>query len=168
MKKSTNVVRSAYYVPTIEEFHVGFEFEMLQQAVQFNAKSNETWNPEMSSLEGFIQSEEMWVKRTFELINLQVHLKHFIQLISNNQVRVKCIDKNDCIELGFKYANKNLWMNGYELIFEGRSYIRIEKYIIGDDGKPVEWSYSDTVFAGNVKNKSELKKVLEQCGWLQS
>lgn len=137
-------MKNKYYTPIIEEFHVGFEYEILVglsdwQTIQFK---NEMWK----SLSG----------------------KHVTKYLKNEYIRVKYLDKGDIESLGFKQTGGKLakdvqdifskYENGrfieYKMTFTyGGKYLEIDK-IMDDD--------TLELFKGVIKNKSELIKLLKQ------
>jgi hypothetical protein len=72
--------QAKYYIPSIEEFHVGFEFE---QYYENYPNLNDGW------------------KRV--ILEKDVRLKCFQGYINEGRVRVKCLDDTDLKELGWKY-----------------------------------------------------------------
>ena len=68
-----------YYIPSIEEFHVGFEYEILTNYT----KENEKWE---------------FVNNPFTIERLEI-------FIENKHVRVKYLDKDDIESLGFKFTD---------------------------------------------------------------
>lgn len=131
-----------YYTPTIEEFHVGFEYE-----------------------EKF-QTKNEWRKTILEDVD---DFKRMEVNVNDNDRRVKYLDREDIESLGFEVTND---VNGglhpsYDRFFkEGKSmdYIALYNYAdqwltIHSDGEP-----NDIRFYGIIKNKSELKRILKQIG----
>lgn len=127
-----------YYTPTIEEFHVGFEYELLGNSGNwyknnFGDANGEYWNE---------LSECYWD-------------------ITHNKLRVKYLDQSDIESLGWEleqyvperniclnFKKPNDWYLNYW--FGQIPYIEIFR-----DGY-------DTGCALNVKNKSELIKLMQQ------
>ena len=146
----TTVMRSAFYTPTIDEFHVGFEFEFLNNKEKI-----------------FFVTEEgnKWLKTEMPFIGVLSELKNIRKLILDKQVRVKHIDKDDCISLGLKLK---VWDNG-------SGYFEIGNYTIGIYGTDLfctvsQNDYGNNIirFSGDLKNKTELKRILRQVGCLAS
>jgi len=136
-----------YYTPEIEEFHVGFEYE-----VQANDDSTEF---EKLTIEKN--------KRDFEFLN-----RYALNNIDYD-VRVKYLDKEDIESLGFVETSNN-WFTidapgklGYwtQVVIDFRWMHRTEPYkdisILGKRGEE-----NDVIFRGIIKNKSELKRLLKQ------
>ena len=135
---------SKYYTPTIEEFHVGFEFE-----------SN------------YILFEEGSLKNGWNKVVLSDRHNWFYDSYVNDAVpsefRVKYLDKSDIESLGFIHVNGlvydlpetniSLWYN-FSLVTSSNS-VTIRKK---------EGSMLFDVAVVPVKNKSELKKLLKQLG----
>lgn len=135
-----------YYIPNIEEFYVGFEFEYRNSKAKY-IKSNDFSYTLME-----IDSD---------CIN---NLKSDLQ---NNQIRVKYLDKEDIEELEFKE-----WIPPYAMIAGWKTYInQNESFIINFKDNMVNIHYNnfimgdnECIFKGRLKNKSELKKLLKQLG----
>jgi hypothetical protein len=173
---------SKYYTPEIEEFHVGFEYESLQDP-------------------RFPEKDSSWEKNT---IKDEWDLKTFIGYYCGDhiEVRVKALDREDIESLGFEdrdmfyYDSKISYKNGVPFVENymnkskskvlskfikshmggnyglGSEYIFIEKVksyenathisriIYNGDGSAMVTS----AFRGTIKNKSELKRILKQIG----
>lgn len=140
-------MKNKYYTPSIEEFHVGFEYE-----VQANDDSTEF---EKLTIEKS--------KRDFEFLN-----RYALNNI-NYDVRVKYLDKEDIESLGFIETSNN-WFTidapgklGYwtQVVLDFRWMDKVKPYKdISISGK--RGIENDIIFRGVVKNKSELKKLLTQ------
>lgn len=131
-----------YYTPEIEEFHVGFEFE------------EEFKNPNWNKLSK--PTKDVW-----EYIKLKLDTSHSISRIIGkikiNKVRVKHLDKEDIESLGFK--NNDV---------DNSFYIK-NGIILRKDGIKISIFYiislvetSQIPFTIDIKNKSELQKLLKQ------
>ena len=153
-------VGESYYVPKIEEFHKGFEFE---------------YRP-LNMIGNFHKYSDNWIKSAFGYIYNDWHsdrylipiaLKDIETFIKDDCIRVKYLDEKDIISLGFKRkeCSKNII---YEAMCN-TSFLRPCSLIsiIQDN---LTWlvmseSYSginSTLFAGNIKNRDELIKILNQ------
>ena len=149
-----------YYTPTIEEFHFGFEYQVLVTNV---------WCKFFCGLEGPINASIPYdnVKETF---------------------RVKCLDTKDIESLGFIKRGKT-WAGyidyEYTELIDGKVpyYLRATIHVplmddmykiilhrILEEGtnidKAVEQGESEIMFRGRIKNKSELKTIIKQVGIL--
>jgi hypothetical protein len=147
-------MENKYYVPHISEFHVGFEYEY------YNGSE---WGPFI--FDGLDDTDYN------ELCYLDIY-------VVKEKVRVKYLDKEDIESLGFKFDESSSDLKTGYLKFELSGYtlelviyyvafkeqnkkftsLRINKQSIVDSEK-----YT-TLFNGIIKNKSELKKVLEMLG----
>ena len=140
-----------YYTPEKEEFHVGFEFEVLM----------------------YYKNDPVWKDRTFcNTDSIQsIEMSH-----SKDQLRVKHLDREDIESLGWKlkytHSNGNVAFTK-ETTLRSRSVNEYTDIILnstnswivvsqGDD----EAGYSEWVtrFSGTINNKSELKRTLKQLG----
>lgn len=131
-----------YYVPTIEEFHVGFEYE---------EDDNNTNN---------------WEKQIIGIDNTW-DLEFLKDIISEGNCRVKHLDREDIEGLGFEHDSTMKSFSTFiygSIITKNHWFLRFHKdglVDICDVNKN-----SDNCFFGTVKNKSELKRILTQIGVL--
>lgn len=130
-------MENEYYTPTIEEFHVGFEYEYMK-----------TYNP----------IDHKWYKAIVD--KCQVGL----DFSDSSVYRVKYLDKEDIESLGFEYRKDEL----VERVGSGKLYLKpYYKLTTWRNGLEVRIVRKpDTkyqiIFEGQIKNKSELKKILKQ------
>jgi len=140
-------MENKYYTPKIEEFHVGFEYE-------FKHSDSNDWvkydNPEFN-----FEREDCCLG------------------MDRTQFRVKYLDREDIESLGFDRTVKTNFGLEY-LFYEDKNY----KYclyqtelevIIFKACKNTSWLFPPQfseeykpIFSGTIKNKSELKRVMEQ------
>lgn len=129
-----------YYIPSIEEFHVGFEYERLY----IDEWLSDAPFPEMAG-DHAIENTEF--------------------LLDEGLIRVKYLDKEDIEELGFHHwatnHNPKGELVGYELSNErfNITFILKDSFL-----EIVETITYKPYFEGYIKNKSELKKILQQIG----
>lgn len=136
-----------YYTPEIEEFYIGFEYEI-------KVKSNP-----LMPIDG-----EGWMQTSYpdpfigESINRIKDLSSF---------RVKYLDKTDIESLGWCYSALS---GNFFLVnsFTDQDYsgvwlknIKENIYQINNCNDPIRHR---TIFEGTIKNKSELKKLMKQLG----
>ena len=127
-----------YYTPKIEEFHVGFEYEVM--------------NPK----------RKLWSKEIFYLNKSHIDIIQYVDIqdeFTENPIRVKYLDKEDIVSLGFEcleYNNVIGWtFNKYYIGYYRVVNSRDIKYTIIDKDDMI-------IFTGSIKNKSELKVLLKQ------
>lgn len=134
-----------YYVPSLEEFHLGFEYE---------EDDNNTDNWES------------------EVVDKGLDLEFIDDLIHEGNIRVKYLDLEDIQSFGFKYDVNNSdfqedwFINESKFESLGIQYLlfynyednllRIERIVDCGTGN------EDYLFYGYIKNKSELKRLLKQ------
>ena len=149
-------MENKYYTPTIEEFHVGFEIEVLVEDVGWI---------KVPYMKNYLLG-----KGKPDIINVHNNLKEGV-------IRVKYLDQEDIESLGFNdfkhaasdwyklekrvpdgFASSGYW-NCFRLChFADENKIKIMAY---------EYSFNEketTLFQGTIKNKSELKKLMFQLG----
>lgn len=132
-----------YYTPEIDEFFDKFEFEYKEYLEESDEYSNR------------------WITSKFDTRSGLGH--EITHQLYEETLRVKYLDKEDLIELGFNpvkdvevnMCNKQIYYKDqkYSVVF---NYDRITDIVIQKDSFPV--------FNGVVKNKSELIKVLKMLG----
>jgi hypothetical protein len=137
-------MKDKYYTPTIEEFHVGFEFEVNY------GKNN-------------------WVEESLAYAPQVVTLPY----MKLENIRVKYLDKEDIESLGFKSRSPGSDMRHYHYFkreapgsLEYWSEVLIDfRWGLDDIGiRGVRGSEEGTLFKGSIKNISELKIILKQLG----
>ena len=141
--------QSKYYTPSIEEFHVGFEYE------------------------SFVDNEFGWLKNlTTQTNNPLARFPHKVI----GSIRVKYLDQEDIESLGFQWSHTITGRYGDYLNFKGRTkydgifqlqYTFGDSKIFTEKGAQLLIKHGKEVqkFYGLVKNKSELKRILSQIGY---
>lgn len=136
-----------YYTPQLSEIYFGFEFEAYNSKKHF-----------------FFEKEEKWYSVSIDygvlgkLINLH-------KLLMHKQIRVKFLDKTDIERCGWIYKDINepqldyFWDSETEKHSISYNYKTHRMIITGREDISKE-DYS--AFNGFIKNKSELKKIMEQ------
>lgn len=132
-----------YYQPEKEEFHIGFEFEILDD---FDTLDEVKWH-KLTYGDRVTDRGEMGCP--FPVDSL---------------IRVKCLDSDDIESCGFKQIDPKF----FSLSRSETHWLAIQildgKYLIGiiDKNKNVDWI---PLFVGTIKNKSELKRIIKQIGY---
>lgn len=154
-------MENKYYTPEIEEFHVGFECEL-------NA------NAAASTFDN--EKDFYFVPYTINLNPLNIS-----KLIDKKEVRVKYLDREDIKSLGWEHVGHTLsdffkleksvrlgsghWFHEFRIIFDyNNKYTQLEDHFWNIKIEGIFGGDSDILFEGVIKNKSELKRVLKQCG----
>ena len=151
-------MENKYYLPKIEEFHIGFEYEVRQQEMQYG---------------------ECVYGNEWETIECEGNM--FLQYIdiSSGNIRVKYLDRSDIESFGFKfdatrskvdgnfvgsYENEKYYLDyspySYSGEFNSSVHLRVMK--IKDIPITSYQSNYQFIYDGIIKNKSELKKLLIQ------
>lgn len=139
-------MENEYYTPSIEEFHVGFEYEILA-----------TDKPII-----------MWEKEIFA-ITTHDDLKIIDDEIRESLIRVKCLNKEDIEEVGFEYVGGcmdgrtnqlfNKELNGkifqIECSFKAICQVQIKIFVPYGEDVIIVKSIS-------IRNKPELERLLKQ------
>lgn len=143
-----------YYTPILEEFYVDFPFEFI-------------WSPSNEWEKATFGEEIYWTIDTIK------------EELDSKKIRVKYLDEQDIKELGWELTSTNgmvVWFHGKEEWFgkeiPGSPLYKYWNYTLTFDSKyssiKIECRTSngdtDTFFEGIIKNKSELKKLMNQLG----
>ena len=148
--------KSKYYTPTIEEFHVGFEYEVF-----------EDWD---------IEKEKTWHKQVYDILKSNPERLEYVGG-DMSKFRVKYLDKEDIESLGFEFNKEyynNFFKEKYLVFFSKDMNITLSFYpnlktvgtILYDPSKS-KIMYEKgidikTINCIKIKNKSELKRLLKQ------
>lgn len=147
-----------YYTPTIEEFHIGFEYEYKSTFLDGTVKSKTDYN------------NAQWIKGIFTLNNfmyIERALTNANNINCNCGIRIKYLDEIDILSLGFIFDEGT--SKQYSIINkDGETYSIdlncLERTNSIRDGIGII-IYNDIIeqlFIGYIKNKSELKLLLSQ------
>lgn len=141
-------MESKYYTPTVDEFYIGFEFELKMID---------------------------WEKKVFDNSNFYKSYDNVEGCIIRKSIRVKYLDKEDIERLGFNTSEfQEMDDTGIYSMYSSRKSKPM--YIIQFDENSTELVIQmerekflrnpafDTIFKGVIKNKSELIKLLKQIG----
>lgn len=130
-----------YYTPNIEEFHVGFEYEY--------------WN----------NTTDKWCSTVLGNGPISLFFADYLGIDEPDKYRVKYLDRKDIESLNFKYIKTQPGLNEdfFEYIKQSNEYYLEFDY----DTKYLRIYFSleegdSTIFAGIIKNLSELKKLMKQ------
>jgi hypothetical protein len=146
-------MKDKYYTPSIEEFYVGFEFEL------FIPKYGGDW--------AVVDSEaNKWHKNAWEAHYEMKTLREELStaLKKSSYYRVKYLDQEDIESLGWEAKAQGQFldqkdtftrfqMHYYTLLHESTGRVCIS------DTRDLK-----DLFIGTIKNKSELKKLMKQLG----
>lgn len=156
-------MENEYYTPTIEEFHIGFEYEYKSfiyeyQVEHLGGKSFKVLTNPKSKFD--------WVKCVFKGDDflyfdddqIQSNLNMFIE---EKSIRIKYLDKEDIESFGFQHMIGYV----YNLVDKNKGPFRLE-YFENDNllsiFYPEYYKNGEQLFKGIIKNKSELKVLLKQ------
>lgn len=156
-----------YYTPTIDEFYVGFEYEI---QLSFKIKSGDTIEKDGVIYIAPDTVRWEWQKRTihdsydFEFATDYYTFNGGKDL--NERLRVKYLDKEDIESLGFKTA-----VHDASIIIPGDITIYgqlVDKDVYIDYIPETHWvklhSIDYDFFNGIIKNKSEMLRILKMIG----
>lgn len=124
-----------YYTPSIEEFHVGFEFE-LQQLDEGGHYTNEYAE---TTIDDSYDFNNIW-----DIFNCK----------RETQIRVKYLDEEDIVSLGFQNISYSQSLGSHYILDNCRIWV--------NGGLIYIYKGIYNVFQGIILNKSELKKLLKQ------
>jgi hypothetical protein len=133
-----------YYIPTLEEFHVGFRYE-------FNTK---VLRPGTDGWEGMSLEVN-------ELTNIEFH-------IERGEIRVKYLDQADLVELGWKGVQQDVYERVvyrgdknycWQILLNHPPEVYIRSYLMDSSA---EWMPSMQFrLVIDVKNFDEMKKLMQ-------
>lgn len=127
-------MENKYYTPTIEEFHIGFEFEILTE--------NKYW-------------ETTYIGK-YELNTIAANINSNFK----DYYRVKYLDKEDIESFGFSNVIGDIYFLKVGKLFPVKlQQLEYNKIIIF---YPEYFNRGEILFQGIIKNKSELKVLLKQ------
>lgn len=154
-------MENKYYTPSIEEFHVGFEYEHCHSSISFV-----TLNFKTGEKENRTEPKKIWEKSIFSGNEFDVWKSsfRFNDSLKDGQIRVKYLDKEDIESLGFmqegdsaRYRKENLNILFYALAESINPLVLTDRVVVIKDGEYVKYS-------GVIKNKSELIRILKMIG----
>lgn len=154
-------MENKYYTPQIEEFHVGFEYEMKERFLDGTVKNQIDFdNAKWKSC--ICDSGVIYIERALEGKNAKnshcgIRVKYLDKQDIEEVLKVKQL-KGDEIELNFQIPISNS-DDSYEIDYETDTLkMTVELFKETDKNK-----YSCyTLFSGKIKNKTEFKKLLSQ------
>lgn len=153
-----------YYTPEIEEFHVGLEFEILD----YIENGQREWTATVYG--------NLLINKTGD--SFSADLSHAYTWIKNEDVRVKYLDREDIESLGWVHKETTEYRSSQSPVVI--TFVYQEK---DERGKEISFLYiprskwalifvthnhfdgstsQENKFAGKIKNKSELKRLMKQ------
>ena len=149
-----------YYIPSIYEFNMGFEFEYLSIEDKWEKVKLENW--QSPNKDKFIKINFNHPNQCSEADLLRNINWLDIALKKNEIIRVKYLDRKDIESLGWVFNNEN---KSFELQTMKKS-LRLQWF----DNNAYNWlmiislhkESNNTLFDGSVLNRSELVKLIKQ------
>lgn len=132
---------SKYYTPSIEEFHWGFQYEIYDL---HDDMKNHIWRPQ--TYEG--EAMGNWL----------------LDEIKKEEIRVKKLDSVDIVFYDWKFTGEETKMGQKytlrdNLLLFHKPYEQMVYICVQPHNEPNKFLF---VFQGEIKNKSELHKILKQ------
>lgn len=174
-----------YYTPSIEEFHVGFEYEIKDW---WTNKGSEGWDStatkeEIETIKETWKESDGFIKRKLnvDMLHDWSHVGKKVEVpgvdyrhewerittgIKDGTVRVKYLDNKDFMDLGFHVTSvpttydKRITINGEEFKIRVITLLEKNKYLI----RRMHGIRDTVLFEGEIKNKSELCSILNKIG----
>ena len=147
-------MKTEYYTPTIEEFHVGFEYEMKTSFCDGTVKSQADYD------------KAVWEKRTSDSAIMYVERTLLGRKMDGVPmgIRVKHLTKEDIESLGWKpLLNHTINPNNSDYLIGEMIMLSVSNNF--DNSHCTIIAQDDTtLFLGVLKNKSELKVIMKQLG----
>jgi len=144
--------KSNYYTPKIEEFHIGFEYEMFTPSFNPEGYRWKKMEFDCNTFEYMIDTEDGG-ERPFDMYNEG----------SKELIRVKYLDREDIESFGFNLdpsGERYYELGEYQLHVNSVDMNEMKIYL----STITIYSDSGVIFNGTIKNKSEFKKLLIQLG----
>lgn len=140
-------MENKYYVPEIEELHIGFEYEVAS-----------------SYCKNGIKQDDLWTER---LVEIDIDFEYIEAQLEIGIIRVKYLDKEDIESLDWNHSGHtiNEWYISkedveYKLTLYKDSEVRItDRYPNGITSSDKEEKY---IYYGEIKNKLELQKLMKR------
>jgi hypothetical protein len=158
---SKKVEESKYYTPSIEDFHVGFEYQEFIDGHTYNI--NHISGNEFQVLTE-PKTSKFWNKERADWQSLDIIYDDWEH--DNNTFkdcyRVKYLDKEDIESLGWKqFEDKE---NIFDYFEDGLKYQGYQIHIQYNNQDILIFNKTTymCIFDGTIKNKSELKKLMQQ------
>lgn len=163
------MIEDKYYTPKIEEFHVGFEYEYRYKSsspnTSFSINGNKidytTWSEWINHIltPGDLTPGFDGETSDQDPFNINTGI--------NQELRVKYLDIEDCVSLGWDRSmdepDEWCWSHkgdmDIQLYFDDKT-----RALLQGVGVTIFANESMPAFSGRVKNKSELKRLMEQLG----
>lgn len=134
-----------YYTPSIEEFHVGFEFQVKT-------------------------STGMWISSAANNLSM---IRDIVETFESKEIRVKYLDKEDIDSLGWlgvipgNVVDKDQYNVTHWVTDKYKDSFQLLQYYYPIGGHAYYISFGNPekdkpLFEGIVKNKSELKRLMKQ------
>lgn len=142
-------MENKYYRPALEEFHVGFEYEIWTKVLV----RDDFW--------GFKVNKYMFTEKY--LTQAFFHHNLFLDL-QEDKIRVKCFDQSDIESFGWK---QEFDMTAYILNSDSGGFQLYDEYDDSEGkGKYItiydKEGNADVIFKGYIKNKSEFRRLMKQ------
>lgn len=166
-------METKYYIPIIEEFNTDFEFQYLDISGTWINVTKDNWLSPRKMYTIYENVDYNYKETEVDLLRnlniLDVNLKR------NDRIRVKYLDSNDLLELGFKEGLINMGGLEDQVVYKLNHFIitsAMNNYIKKDNSFILDISIMSEfesiglqrIFRGSIKNKSELKKLMKQLG----
>lgn len=139
-------MENKYYIPSIKEFHVGFEFEeYCRKEWRKMVRPPDNWGNE-------------WVKLKFDTSH---SISRITSKIVKSQVRIKHLSKSDIESLGWDFEGGQMTYNGDRMDFI-KGIFTLHFYPEDNNSRVQIKVNTSQTFDGHIRNISELKVLLKQ------
>jgi hypothetical protein len=149
-------MENKYYTPTIEEFHVGFEYE-----ASLLSNNNIPFQWELI----VFKTKQQLLQEGIIIKNQILTLDEIKSRINEKSIQVKHLDREDIESLGWEFIKQHsgttdfdFEKGDYSLNFDPEFGYKWNLRIYDAEDQDNEFNY----FNGFLKNKSELKKLMQQ------
>ena len=129
-----------FYTPSLSEFRIGFEFEMLCSG-------------------GKLISGGDWVEWNAYTFDTDWSLEKISDELEEGNIRVKRLDADDIVECGWVYSES--FKSSQLFVMDGKP---VKLLYCPDISLITIMIFYQTAFTGVIRNKSELLDQMQRCG----
>ncbi len=131
-------MEEGYYSPKVEDFHVGFIYEVASTMPLSLVWDSVVWGEDPNAEFEFVRGD-----------------------IKQGTIRVKYLDKEDIEDCGWEFRNSTIKNSKHQYFNKGEKSLSYTESTKEVTIHMVAYDWDSCCFDGTVNNKSELKKILQ-------